>query len=57
MPFRTKKVMRRHGNVLQVDFGNDPDPPAPRFPGALGSRVMSFDSDPDAERAAVKDAA
>ena len=57
MPLLTKKVMRRHGNVLQVDFGNDPDPPAPRFPGALGSRVMSFDSDPDAERAAVKDAA
>ena len=31
-------VVRRENNVLQVDFSREPDPPAPRFPGASGLR-------------------
>ena len=27
-------VIARDRNVLRVDFRRDPDPPAPRFPGA-----------------------
>ena len=33
-------VVRRDNNVLQVDFGREPDPPAPRFPGARGGRRL-----------------
>jgi hypothetical protein len=29
-----RHVIAREGNVLRVDFRRDPDPPAPRFPGA-----------------------
>ena len=32
-------VSRREDNVLWVDFSRDPDPPAPRFPGARGLRA------------------
>jgi hypothetical protein len=27
-------ILARQANVLRVDFNRDPDPPAPRFPGA-----------------------
>ena len=27
-------IVARESNVLRVDFRRDPDPPAPRFPGA-----------------------
>ena len=27
-------VVERHGNIVRVDFGHEPDPPAPKFPGA-----------------------
>ena len=33
-------VLRRDNNVLQVDFSREPDPPAPRFPGASGLRGL-----------------
>ncbi len=36
-------VIRRENNVLQVDFSRDPDPPAPRFPGASGLRGLGQD--------------
>ena len=27
-------VVERDGNIVRVDFGREPDPPAPKFPGA-----------------------
>lgn len=27
-------IISRENNVLRVDFSRDPDPPAPKFPGA-----------------------
>ena len=33
-------VSGREDNVLWVDFSHDPDPPAPRFPGASGLREI-----------------
>ena len=32
--FPDRHVVARDCNVLRVDFQRDPDPPAPRFPGA-----------------------
>jgi hypothetical protein len=32
-------VVARESNVVHVDFGRQPDPPAPRFPGAAGLRA------------------
>jgi hypothetical protein len=34
-------VIRRDNNVLEVDFSREPDPPAPRFPGASGLREVT----------------
>lgn len=34
-------VIARENNVVRVDFSRDPDPPAPRFPGANGKRAMA----------------
>jgi hypothetical protein len=31
-------IISRESNVLRVDFSRDPDPPAPKFPGAAGLR-------------------
>jgi hypothetical protein len=31
-------VIARECNVLRVNFKKDPDPPAPRFPGAAAMR-------------------
>lgn len=47
-PVRNKRryVIRREDNVLQVDFSREPDPPAPRFPGANGLREPELDSEP-----------
>jgi len=33
-------VIGRDSNVLRVDFGREPDPPAPKFPGAAGLRAV-----------------
>ena len=33
-------VIRRENDVLEVDFRREPDPPAPRFPGASGLRGL-----------------
>lgn len=35
---RSSCVIARESNVVRVDFGREPDPPAPRFPGAAGLR-------------------
>lgn len=38
---RTKRrpcVIARDSNVVRIDFNREPDPPAPRFPGAVGLR-------------------
>jgi hypothetical protein len=41
-------VIRRENNVLEVDFSREPDPPAPRFPGASGLRELpGGGSEPD----------
>ncbi len=39
-------VIRRENNVLEVDFSREPDPPAPRFPGASGLRELTEVSEP-----------
>ena len=31
-------VIGRESNVVRVDFSREPDPPAPKFPGAGGLR-------------------
>ncbi len=31
-------IIGREHNVVRVDFGYEPDPPAPKFPGANGFR-------------------
>jgi hypothetical protein len=36
---KIRRVIRRDANVLLVDFGREPQPPAPRFPGAGGLRA------------------
>ena len=38
---RNSHVIRRENNVLEVDFSREPDPPAPRFPGASGLRELT----------------
>jgi hypothetical protein len=40
-------VIGRENNVVQVDFSRDPDPPAPRFPGATGLREIDNESATD----------
>ena len=42
----SRYVIRREDNVLQVDFSREPDPPAPRFPGANGLRKPEVGSEP-----------
>lgn len=37
-------VIGRENNVVRVDFSRDPDPPAPRFPGASGLREFVDES-------------
>jgi hypothetical protein len=36
---KIRRVIARDDNVLLVDFGRGPQPPAPRFPGASGLRA------------------
>jgi hypothetical protein len=38
-------VFHRDGNVLRVNFRREPDPPAPRFPGAAGLREVGLEED------------
>jgi hypothetical protein len=40
----SRLVIGRENNVLRVDFSRDPDPPAPRFPGASGLREIVDES-------------
>jgi hypothetical protein len=37
-------VIGRENNVVRVNFSRDPDPPAPRFPGATGLREIGDES-------------
>jgi len=34
MKFSGRTIIAREDNVIRVDFRREPDPPAPRFPGA-----------------------
>lgn len=36
----TGTVIGRDGNVIRVDFRRNPDPPAPKFPGAAALRDL-----------------
>jgi hypothetical protein len=38
-------IVGRDDNVVHVDFGREPDPPAPRFPGAGSLRAATVLSD------------
>jgi len=54
-------VVRRENNVLQVDFSREPDPPAPRFPGASALRRFGQEDSEsswpfDAERVSPRNA-
>ena len=31
-------IIERQRNIVRVDFGREPDPPAPKFPGAAALR-------------------
>ena len=35
-------VIGRERNVVRVDFGRQPDPPAPKFPGAAALRSAQY---------------
>jgi hypothetical protein len=51
----TSYVVERESNVVRVDFGREPDPPAPKFPGAgaLHQRPMSDSPEPALPRIAA----
>jgi hypothetical protein len=38
-----RHVIARESNVVRVDFGHEPDPPAPCFPGASGLRLSHIE--------------
>ena len=38
MRIASRHVIARESNVLRVNFQHEPDPPAPRFPGAAAVR-------------------
>jgi hypothetical protein len=45
LPRQTNRFVIGHeNNVVRVDFSRDPDPPAPRFPGASGLREIGDES-------------
>jgi hypothetical protein len=44
---RRPLIIARHSNVVKVDFSREPDPPAPRFPGAGAVRIVDGDFDDD----------
>ena len=33
-----RQVIARESNIVRVDFSREPEPPAPRFPGAAAMR-------------------
>jgi hypothetical protein len=35
-----RHIIGRENNIVQVDFGHEYDPPAPKFPGANGLRPV-----------------
>ena len=41
-------VIERENNVVRVDFRREPEPPGPRFPGAIGSREFAAKRTSDA---------
>ena len=46
-----RHVVARESNVVRVDFGREPDPPAPCFPGANSLRLSDTNRDGDAASA------
>jgi hypothetical protein len=52
---KTDRVIGRDSNVVLVDFSHKPEPPAPRFPGAVGLRATHHeDTDLDLRSLAVR---
>ncbi len=45
--FLHRRIVARERNVVRVDFAGDPEPPAPRFPGA--GALRAFWPEPSAE--------
>ena len=43
---KKRYVIARENNVVRVNFRGDPDPPAPRFPGAGALRNNRYLSQP-----------
>ena len=49
-------VVERDSNIVRVDFGREPDPPAPKFPGAGAvheAPPMSDGAEPELRRLAA----
>ena len=41
MELANRYVIGRENNIVLVDFRREPDPPAPRFPGAGAMRIAN----------------
>jgi hypothetical protein len=42
MELAKRRIIWREANVVRVDFQREPDPPAPRFPGAGALRMRGY---------------
>jgi hypothetical protein len=55
MTLRKRTIIARESNIVRVDFRRQPDPPAPKFPGAgalrqeIRQRVNAFAKSPNRE--------
>lgn len=45
MEHANRRILWREANVVRVDFHKEPDPPAPRFPGAGALRMTGYAKD------------
>ena len=45
MDLAARCIIARDNNVVLVDFRREPDPPAPRFPGAGAMRIGNHSPD------------
>jgi hypothetical protein len=50
-----RRIIERERNIVRVDFSREPDPPAPRFPGAGAMRAWMAKESGDVSVAACAD--
>ena len=53
--FAKRYIIERERNVVRVNFSREPDPPAPRFPGAGAMRACPPKESGDVAAAAYAD--